>query len=102
MAVISVTANNFTEVTGTGKILLDFYADWCAPCRRLSPRVERFSEEYPDIKVCKINIDSEMELAMKFGVMSIPTLVVLRDGNLVTKSVGEIEYEKLVSIVAEA
>ena len=102
MAVINVTANNFTEVTGTGKILLDFYADWCAPCRRLSPRVERFSEEYPDIKVGKINIDSEMELAMKFGVMSIPTLVVLRDGNLGTKSVGEIEYEKLVSIVAEA
>lgn len=103
MAVISVTAANFAEITGTGKkVLIDFYADWCAPCKRLGPRVEQFSEKFPDVTVGKVNIDSEMELAMKFGVMSVPTLVVLRDGLPVAKSVGEIDYDRIVSLVSEA
>ena len=77
MAVIKLTKDNFDqEVMQSDKpVLIDFYADWCGPCKMMSPVVEEVSDEMPDVKVCKINIDEEMDLAQKYGVMSIPTFI---------------------------
>ena len=89
MSVIQVNKNNFEEIKNSGKVvLLDFYADWCGPCRMVSPIVDEIAEENPDIVVGKINVDNEQELAVAFGVVSIPMLVVLKDGEIVNQSVG--------------
>ena len=103
MAVISVNEQNYQEVIGSGKtVLLDFYADWCGPCRRVSPLVERLAEEYPEYAVGKVNVDDEQELAVKFGVMSIPMLAVIKGGELVAKNVGAIPYEAILDLVQKA
>ena len=90
MAAININQNNFhDEVMNSQKpVLLDFWASWCGPCRMVVPLVEQIAEERSDIKVGKINIDEEPELAMQFGIMSIPTLLVMRDGVVVNKAVG--------------
>lgn len=90
MSVITITNNNFqSEVVNSDKpVLLDFWASWCAPCRMLSPVVDEIANERGDIKVGKVNVDEEPELAGKFGVMSIPTLVVMKNGKIVNQSVG--------------
>lgn len=90
MSVITITNNNFqSEVINSDKpVLLDFWASWCAPCRMLSPVVDEIANERGDIKVGKVNVDEEPELAGKFGVMSIPTLVVMKNGKIVNQSVG--------------
>lgn len=90
MSVITITNTNFqSEVINSDKpVLLDFWASWCAPCRMLSPVVDEIAAERGDIKVGKINVDEEPELAGKFGVMSIPTLVVMKNGKIVNQSVG--------------
>lgn len=88
MSVLKVTKDNFDEVKRSEKtVLLDFYADWCGPCRILSPVVDEIAEERGDILVGKINTDEEPELAQSFGIMSIPTLVVMKGGE-VTNKVG--------------
>ena len=69
-------------------VLVDFWAAWCGPCRMIAPAVEKISEEHPDVKVCKVNIDDEQELAIKYGVMSIPTLMVVKNGEVVNTAVG--------------
>ena len=103
MAVISVNEQNYQEVIDSGKVvLLDFYADWCGPCRRVSPLVERLAEEHPEYTVGKVNVDDEQELAMKFGVMSIPMLAVIKDGVPVAKNVGAIPYEEILELVRKA
>ena len=89
MAVIKVTKENFNEVINTEKpVLIDFYADWCGPCKMLSPVVDEIAEENPQFVVGKVNVDEEEALAMEFGVMSIPTLVIFKDGNVAEKLVG--------------
>ena len=89
MSVLSVNKNNFNEIKNSNKtVLLDFYADWCGPCRMVSPLVDEIAEENPQYIVDKINVDSEPELAQAFGVMSIPMLAVMKDGKVVNQAVG--------------
>ncbi len=89
MSVLKVTKDNYYEVKNSDKtVLLDFYADWCGPCRMVGPIVDEIAQECPDILVGKVNVDEEQELASAFGVMSIPTLVVMRNGEVVNKSMG--------------
>lgn len=91
MAIVTLTADNFQEeaVSTDDLVLIDFWAVWCGPCRMLSPVVDEIAEETSvGIKVCKVNVDEEQELAAKFNVMSIPTLVVLKKGEVVASSVG--------------
>ena len=90
MAVINVTLENFeAEVIKSDiPVLVDFWASWCGPCRMLSPIVDQIAEERTDIKVCKVNVDDQEELAMRFGIMSIPTLIVFRNGEVAKKTMG--------------
>ena len=90
MSVITITKENFdTEVLASDKpVLLDFWASWCGPCRMVGPIVDEIAEERSDIKVGKVNVDEEQELAVRFGVMSIPTLLVIKDRKVVNQSVG--------------
>lgn len=90
MSVLTVTKENFEhEVLQSERtVLLDFWAEWCGPCRMLSPVVDQIAEETPTIKVGKVNVDEQPDLARQFGVMSIPTLVVLKNGEVVHTSVG--------------
>lgn len=89
MSVLSITKENFEQVKNSDKlVLLDFYADWCGPCRMVSPIVDEIAEEYPQYIVGKINVDAEPELASAFGVSTIPTLVVMKDGRVVNQSAG--------------
>ena len=90
MAVLSVNKVNFENDIKTSEktVLLDFYADWCGPCRMVSPIVDEIAEEYPEILVGKINVDDCPELAVQFGIVSIPTLIVMNKGEVSKKLVG--------------
>ena len=89
MSVLNVNRDNFNElVKGEKPVLLDFYADWCGPCRMVAPIVEEIAAENDDIVVAKVNVDDQPELASEFGVFSIPTLVVMKDGKVAAKSAG--------------
>ena len=90
MSYINITADNFNEeVLNSDKpVLIDFWASWCGPCRMIAPIVEEIAAERDDIKVAKVNVDEEPNLASKFGVMSIPTHVVMKDGEVVNQAVG--------------
>ena len=90
MAALKITKDNFqTEVLEAKEtVLVDFWASWCGPCKMIGPIIDQIAEERSDVKVCKINVDDEQELAVKFKVMSIPTLMVFKDGKVVNQSLG--------------
>lgn len=90
MSELTITKSNFeSEVLKSDKpVLVDFWAVWCGPCRMLAPAIKEIAEERDDIKVGKINVDEEPELAEKFGIMSIPTLIVFKDGKEINRSLG--------------
>lgn len=100
MSVIHITQSNFeNEVMQSDKpVLLDFWAPWCGPCRMVGPVLDDIAEEYPDIKVCKVNVDEESALASRFQVMSIPSLFVIKDGQIVNQSVGAAPKHKILAM----
>ncbi|MCI8896094.1 MAG: thioredoxin [Lachnospiraceae bacterium] len=100
MSVLIVNKNNFDSVKSSSKpILLDFYADWCGPCRMVSPIVEEIAEENPQYLVGKINVDQEAELAQAFHVMSIPTLAVIKNGEVISQSAGARPKQDILALL---
>ena len=101
MSAININKNNFqSEVMNTDKpVLLDFWASWCAPCRMVVPIIEEIASERPDIKVGKINVDEQPELASEFGIMSIPTLVVMKNGKIVQQVSGARPKEAILTMI---
>lgn len=100
MSVIHITKANFDEVVSGGKpLLLDFWATWCGPCRMIAPIVEEIAAEREDVIVGKVNVDEEMELTVKFGIISIPTLVLLKDGAEAGKIVGYVPKAKILEML---
>ena len=100
MSVINVNKDNFQQIKNSDKpVLLDFYADWCGPCRMVSPIVDGIAEERDDIIVGKINVDNEQELAGEFGVFSIPTIVVMKNGKITAQATGARPKEQILALL---
>ena len=101
MAVITLTTENFeNEVLNSNKtVIVDFWAEWCGPCKAFSPVIDEVAEERKDIKVCKVNVDEQRQLASKFKIMSIPTLLIIKNGEITNRSVGLISKDEIYSLI---
>lgn len=101
MSVISINKNNFENevLKSDKKVLLDFYADWCGPCRMVAPVVDEIAKEHPEYKIGKVNVDEQPELASSFGVMSIPSIFVLEGGKVIKKALGARSKTELLSML---
>ena len=94
--------NNFDEIiSSNAKVLVDFYADWCGPCKMVGPLVAQIADEHDDVAVVKVNVDDEMELAEKFGVASIPTIILFKDGKEAKKNIGAMSKTQLEEFISE-
>lgn len=101
MALQKLTAQNFDAAVAEGPVLIDFFANWCGPCKMLAPAVHALAEDKPELKVFQVDVDEAPELAAKFRVMSIPTLVLMKDGAVVKTSVGAVSRARLDELAAE-
>lgn len=100
MAVMHLTKDNFDSVTSSGLVLVDFWATWCGPCRMQAPILDELDEQLGDkVKICKLNVDDEPAIAQRFGVFSIPTLMVFRNGDMISKEVGVHSVEQLMTML---
>ncbi|MBQ8387685.1 MAG: thioredoxin [Clostridia bacterium] len=100
MSVLQINKNNFESLKNESRtVLIDFYADWCGPCRMVSPIVDEIAAERSDLLVCKVNVDNEPELAAQFGVFSIPTLAVMKDGRVVEQVSGARPKAQILELV---
>lgn len=101
--VLDVTRDNFDDevINFDGRVLVDFWAEWCGPCTMLMPVVEEVSEEIDDVKFCKVNCDADRDIALKFGIMTIPNLLLFENGELINNSVGYIEKDELINFVTK-
>lgn len=104
MSVTTLTEKNFEqEVLKSEKpVLIDFWASWCGPCRMLSPLIDELADEHSEFKFCKVNVDEEEALAKNFGIMSIPTLIVFKNGEQKAKSVGAIPKDAILELIKNA
>ncbi|MBQ8141317.1 MAG: thioredoxin [Clostridia bacterium] len=103
MSIVHLTRENFEETVAQGEIaVVDFYADWCGPCKMFAPVFEELSGELSDVVFGKLNVDNEEELAAKYGVMSIPTVIVFKNGEPASSSIGLIGKQKLSDMIALA
>ena len=95
MDILHVNEENFDKVINNGTVIADFWAPWCGPCRMLAPVLEELAEDLPEVRIIKINTDEEINLAKRFGLTSIPTLLLFKDGELVKKTMGYMEKDEL-------
>lgn len=101
MSVLHITKENYEQevVKSEKPVLIDFWASWCMPCRMVSPIIDEIAGEREDVKVCKINVDEQPELAAKFGIMSIPTLVVMENGEIKNKALGARPKQQILDLL---
>lgn len=100
MSIVDVTDKTFTEETSEGLVLVDFWAPWCGPCKMIAPVLEEIDSEMGDkVKIVKLNVDENQDTAGRYGIMSIPTLLLMKDGNIVDQVIGFQPKESLVSVI---
>ena len=103
MAILHVDKNGFEELKASAKtIVLDFYAEWCGPCKMIAPYIEEIANEDPDITVAKVDVDKATDLAIEFGIQSIPTIIVFKDGKATAKAIGYRSKEQLLDLIKNA